>query len=228
MNDLLKNLNRLFDHAALKSDVDEKAVLKICEEAIQYDFFAVCVNPVWVEIASGNLANKNTKIVSTAGFPLGANRTNIKVSEATKAVKDGAVEIDMVANIGWIKSGDFRAVEMEISEVRKSIPFNVVLKVIIEASLLTSYEQIEATKAVVAGGAQFVKTGTGFFGDVTVEQVKTLFEAAGGKIEVKASGGIRTVEQCRKLLEAGATRLGTSSSVQIMKELKTANQPHSG
>jgi len=217
----ISNLNSLFDHAALKPDADETAILKLCDEAIKYDFFAVAVNPVWVKIAAEKLNGTNTKIVSTAGFPLGANRTDIKSSEAAKAVNDGAVEIDMVANIGWIKSGDFKAVEKEIAEVRKSIPFNVLLKVIIEASLLTPDEQVKSTKAVIAGGAQFVKTGTGFFGDATVEQVRSLFKAAGGKIEVKASGGIRTVEQCRKLLSAGASRLGSSSSVQIMQEIKT-------
>ena len=221
MNNLLKDLNRRFDHAALKSDVDEKAVLKLCEEAVEYDFFAVCVNPVWVKIAAEKLNGTNTKVVSTAGFPLGANRTDIKAVEAAKSVKDGASEIDMVTNIGWIKSGDFEKVEKEIAEVRKSIPFNVLLKVIIEASLLTQLELNEATKAVIAGGAQFVKTGTGFFGDATVEQVQTLLKAAGGKIEVKASGGIKTLEKCQKLLSAGAVRLGTSSSVQIMREFKT-------
>ncbi len=220
MKDLLKNLNRRFDHAALKSDVDEKCINQLCEEAQQYDFFAVAVNPVWVKIAFQQLHGTTTKVVSTAGFPLGANRTDIKTAEAAKAVQDGGSEIDMVANIGWVKSADFKAVEREIAEIRKSIPFNVVLKVIIEVSLLTGQEQINSAKAVIDGGAQFVKTGTGFSGDVTVEQVEALFKAAGGKIEVKASGGIRSLEQCRKLLEAGASRLGSSSSVQIMEELK--------
>jgi deoxyribose-phosphate aldolase len=160
--------------------------------------------------------------VSTVGFPLGANRTDIKVAEASKAVTDGAMEIDMVANIGWIKSNRLAEVESEILEVRKSIPFNVILKVIIEAPLLSVIQQEEAVKAVINGGAQFVKTGTGFSGDATIEQVENLFLAAGGKIEVKASGGIRTLEQCRKLLESGASRLGSSSCVQIMNELKQA------
>jgi deoxyribose-phosphate aldolase len=228
MQDLLENLNRRFDYAALKSDTAKKAVLTLCNEAIENNFFAVAVNPVWVKIASEKLKGTNTKVVSTAGFPLGANRTDVKASEAAKAVNDGATEIDMVANIGWIKSGNFKAVEKEIAEIRKSIPFNIILKVIIEASLLAESEQIEATNAVVAGGAQFVKTGTGFFGSATVEQVQTLFKAANDMIEVKASGGIRTVEQCRKLLEIGAVRLGSSSCVYIMKELKASKQALSG
>lgn len=225
MKDLLKDLNRRLDHSSLKSDVDEKAVIRLCDEAVKNNFFAVCVNPIWVMTAAEKLSGTNIKVVSTAGFPLGASRSEIKASEAAKAVSDGASEIDMVANIGWIRSGDFKAVEQEIDEIRRSLPFNVVLKVIIEASFLMPKEQSRATKAVMAGGAQFVKTGTGFFGDATVEQVQTLFKSAGGKIEVKASGGIRTVEQCRKLLGAGAIRLGTSSSVKIMQELEASKRP---
>lgn len=220
MNDVLANLNRRFDHAALKSDVNEKDVIQICNDAKQFDFFSVAVNPVWVKLAAEQLQNTQVKILATAGFPLGANRTDIKVAESTKAVSDGADEIDMVANIGWIKSGDYEQVEKEISEVRKSIPFNIILKIIIEAPMLTKSEQADATKAVFQGGAQFVKTCTGFFGGATVEQVQSLVKAAGGQIEVKASGGIRTLQQCRELLEAGATRLGSSSSVQIIKSLK--------
>lgn len=220
MDAILKNLNQIFDYAALKPDVDEKGIIKLCEEARQFDFFAVCVNPAWVKTVRPLLLGSSTRIVATAGFPLGANRTDIKATEASKAVQDGAVEIDMVANIGWIKSGNYKAVEKEIAEVRKSIPFNVIQKVIIEASLLSPSEMTEATKAVIAGGAQFVKTGTGFFGEATVGQVKTLYETAGGKMEVKASGGIKTVEQCLILIEAGATRLGSSACVQIIKELR--------
>jgi deoxyribose-phosphate aldolase len=220
MNDILKDLNRRFDYAALRSNVDDKAVIALCEEARQYDFFAVCVNPCWVEFARKLLQGSNTRTVATAGFPLGANRTDIKAAEAAKAVTDGATEIDMVANIGLIKSGEIVKVEREIAEVRKSMPFNVILKVIIEAPLLSAGEQSNAVQAVINGGAQFVKTGTGFSGDVTVDQVQTLYKFAGGKIEVKASGGIRTLEQCQKLIEAGVSRLGSSSSVQIMEELK--------
>ncbi len=223
MDEILKDLNCRFDHAALKPDVDEKGLIKLCDEARQYDLFAVCVNPVWVKTVRGLLLGSSIRIAATAGFPLGANRTDIKATEAAKAVQDGASEIDMVANIGRIKSGDFKAVEREITEVRKSIPFNVLLKVIIEAPLLTRLEQIEATKAVIAGGAQFVKTGTGFFGDATVEQIKTLYEEAQRKIEIKAAGGIKTVEQCLRFIETGATRLGSSSCVRIMQELRRSD-----
>ncbi|HEX2897921.1 MAG TPA: deoxyribose-phosphate aldolase [candidate division Zixibacteria bacterium] len=218
MKDILQDLNRMLDHSALKPDVNEKAVIQLCEEAIKYNFCAVCVNPVWARLAADRLKGISIKVVSTVGFPLGANRTDVKATEAAKAVSDGASEIDMAANIGWIKSGEFKKLEDEIAEVRRSIPSNVILKVIIEAPLLTPDEQLKATKAVISGGAQFVKTGTGFFGDATVEQVKNLARAAGGKILVKASGGIKTLEQCRVMLEAGASRIGTSSGVQIMDQ----------
>ena len=220
MSNKLKNINRYFDHAALKPEVNQQAITKLCNEAIKYNFFAVAVNPVWVRTAAEIVQGTNVKVVSTVAFPFGANRTDIKTDEAARAVSDGADEIDMVANIGWIKSGEFAKVEQEIRNVRKSIPFNVLLKVIIECSLLTKPEQISAAKAVINGGAQFVKTGTGFSGGVTPEQVKILFEAVSGQVEVKASGGIKTAGQCQELIECGASRLGSSSSVAIVQELQ--------
>lgn len=218
MPSLLHNLRRRFDHAALKPEVNEEAIRRLCDEAREYGFYCVAVNPVWVATAKDALQGSSVKILTVSGFPLGASRTDVKVMEAVKGVRDGAHEIDMVANIGWLAASCFYQVEKEIGEVRKALPYNVVLKVIIEASCLTEKQQVEATKAVVNGGAQFVKTCSGFFGGATVEQVKTLYNAAGGHIEVKASGGIRTLDQCRQLLEVGATRLGSSSSVAIMKE----------
>jgi len=212
------NLNNYFDHTALKPDVNERAITNLCKEAIKYNFFAVAVNPIWVKTAAEIVQGTNVKVVSTVAFPLGANRTDIKTDEAARAVSDGADEIDMVANIGWLKSGEFAKVEQEIKNVRKSVPFNVLLKVIIECSLLTKPEQISAAKAVINGGAQFVKTSTGFSGGVTFEQVKILFEAVSGQIEVKASGGIKTARQCQELIECGASRLGSSSSVAIVQE----------
>ena len=222
MSDVLSNLNRCFDHAALKPEVDEQTVRTLCREAIEHDFYSVAINPVWVRTAADELKGSAVKILSVAGFPLSASRTDVKLFEALRGVDDGAHEIDMVANVGWMVSGRFKEVEQEIAEIRKKLPFNIVLKVIIEAGKLTSEQQIETTKCVINAGAQFVKTCTGFFGGATVEQVKTLYEAAAGQIEVKASGGIRTLGQCREFLTAGATRLGSSSSVAIMKELEAA------
>ena len=216
---ILHNLNRRFDHAALFPETDEAAVRTACEQALKHEFFSVAVNPVWVSLAADLLRSSASKVLGVAGFPLGANRTNIKAAEASNCVADGAHEIDMVANIGHIVSERWSDVESEIATIRRALPYNVVLKVIIEASKLTEQQQIEATRAVVAGGAQFVKTGTGFFGGATVGQVSTLVAAARGEIEVKASGSIKTLAQCRELLTAGASRLGSSSSVSIMREL---------
>ncbi len=215
---MLHNINRRFDHAALKPEVDEASIRRLCAEAREYAFFAVAVNPVWVSVARRELQGSAVRILSVAGFPLGASRTDIKVLEAVKGVSDGAHEIDMVANIGWLVSNRLSEAEGEIAAVRKALPHNVILKVIIEAGCLSEAQQVDATRAVVNGGAQFVKTCTGFFGGATVEQVRTLCRAAGGDIEVKASGGIRTLEQCLHLLEAGATRLGSSASVDIVNE----------
>lgn len=225
MDDILANLCRRFDHALLYPEADEAAICNLCLEACQYQFFSVAVNPVWVSVAVRELRGSEVKVLSVAGFPLSASRTDVKIFEAIKGVADGAREIDMVANVGWLVSDRFGEVEKEIREVREHLPYNVVLKVIIEAGKLTQEQQIAATKCVVNGGAQFVKTCTGFFGGATVEQVRTLHAAAGGQIEVKASGGIKTLDHCRELLSAGAARLGSSSSVSIMGEL--AGQPKS-
>jgi len=220
--DILQTLNRRFDHAILQQEATDDDIRKICQEARENDFFSIAINPIWVILAREELRNTPVKILSVSGFPLGAHRTDIKVAEAVKGVNDGAHEIDMVANIGWLATKQISKVENEIAEIRKNLPYNIVLKVIIEAGKLTAQQRSDATRAVINGGAQFVKTCTGFFGGATVEQVRDLFNAAHGEIEVKASGGIRSLDQCRQLLEAGATRLGSSSSVAIMKELKAA------
>ncbi len=221
MNSILANLPARFDHAALQSEVDETAVRRLCEEARQHGFFSVAINPAWTSLAASLLEGSPVRVLSVSGFPLGASRTDVKVVEAVEGVNDGAHEIDMVANIGWLCSDQFEEVEIEIRKVRRNLPDDVVLKVIIEAGKLTERQQIEATKCVVNAGAQFVKTCTGFFGGATVEQVRTLHAAAAGVIEVKASGGIRTLKQCRELLEAGASRLGSSSSVAILQEWRS-------
>jgi len=221
MRELLDNLHRRFDHAALQPEVDEAAIIKLCNEAREYSFAAVAVNPTWVSLAASELNRCRVAVLTVSGFPLGASSTEIKIAEAVRGVADGASEIDMVANIGWLISGHIPEAESEIREVRQNLPEHVVLKVIIEAGKLTPRQQADAARAVLNGGAQFVKTCTGFFGGATVEQVRTLSEAVGDRIEVKASGGIRTLKQCRQLIEAGATRLGASSSVAIMREAQS-------
>ncbi|MEW6049470.1 MAG: deoxyribose-phosphate aldolase [Candidatus Zixiibacteriota bacterium] len=221
MDKELMDLNLKIDHAALQPEVDEAAIRRLCCEAREYLFYSVAVNPAWTALAVELLKKTSVKVLTVAGFPLGANRTDVKIVEAVEGVSDGAHEIDMVANIGRLCAGQFSDVEAEIRKVRRNLPPEVILKVIIEAGRLTEQQQVEATKCVINGGAQFVKTCTGFFGGATVEQVRTLFRAAEGQIEVKASGGIRTLEDCQRLLSAGATRLGSSASVAIMKEFAT-------
>ncbi len=218
-NEVLNHLNRRLDHTLLRPDATADDINLLCEQAREYDFCSVIVNPCRVAIARDLLVGTETAVGTVCGFPLGANRTDIKVAEAIRAVSDGAREIDMVANIGYFVAGEFTRAETEIREVRQALPYNVVLKVIIEASLLSEENQRRAARSVALAGAQFVKTSTGFRGGATAEQVRALVEGGEGKIEVKAAGGIRTVRQCEELLRAGASRLGSSASVDIMEEL---------
>lgn len=215
---MIDNLNRYFDHSILKSETTLEDIIRLCREAREFQFFGIAINPCWVAAARKELSGTGIKIISVSGFPLSANRTDVKVFEAVRGVEDGADEIDMVANVGWLVSGEFVRAEREILEIRQNLPAQIVLKVIIEAPKLTSAAQVDATKTVINGGAQFVKTATGFFGGATVETVKRLKQAAGGKIRVKASGGIRTLGDTVALIEAGADRIGSSASVEIMKE----------
>jgi len=214
----IDNPNRYFDHSLLKPETDLKGIIRLCHEAMEYEFLGVAINPYWVIAAKKELAGSGVKIISVAGFPLSANRTDVKIFEAIKGIEDGADEIDMVANVGLLASGDYRTVEKEIAEVRKSLPDSIVLKVIIEAPRISPEAQINAVKAVINGGAQFVKTATGFFGGATVEIVKRLKDASAGQIKVKASGGIRTLNDTIALINAGADRIGSSASVEIMRE----------
>ena len=219
---MIQNLNRYFDHSLLTPETDEKAIINLCREAAKYEFFGIAINPYWVPLAARELAGTDVKIISVSGFPLSANATAIKVAEAIKGVEDGAHEIDMVTNVGLLASGRYKEIEDEISQVRKNLPDDIILKVIIEAPRITAEAQIAAVKAIGNAGAQFVKTCTGFFGGATVEVVKRLHEAADGRLMVKASGGIRTLAQTKALIAAGADRIGSSASVEIMKEYQKA------
>jgi deoxyribose-phosphate aldolase len=208
------------EHTQLHPGTTEADIRRLCHEAIQFGFGAVVVNPVWVPIAAEELSGNRPCLVTVAGFPLGASRTETKVVEAVRGAIDGAKEIDMVVNLGWLLAAEYQKAEDEINQMRRTLPIGTILKVIIEAPLLSRQQQIDAVHLVINGGAQFVKTGTGFNGTVTVEQVRTLTAAAGDLIKVKAAGGIRTPQQCLELLEAGATRLGSSASVRIIETLK--------
>ena len=218
LDNILAELNRRMDHTLLTQGATSTDILRLCEETVRYRLFSAVVNPLWVSLAADRLKETDSTIVAAVSFPLGATLTDFKVTEAVKAVEDGAHEIDMVASIGGLLDNKVDLVRREIEAVRKKLPDSVVLKVIIEATILSRQQQTDATRAVVDGGAQFVKTSTGFYGGASVEQIKRLKIAAAGHIGIKASGGIKTVDQCRQLLAAGATRLGSSRSVHIMQE----------
>ncbi len=211
-------INRYFDHAILKSDTTEAQVLAACAEAREGHFFGLAVNPCWTRLIADELKGSDVCVVGVAGFPLGATTTHAKISEAIEAAQLGASEVDMVANIGRIVADDFGYVEKEISAIRSALPHDIALKVIIETPLLSVERIRSATQTVIDGGAQFVKTATGFFGGTTSAALKTVVESNNRQIRVKASGGIKTLEQAEEFITLGADRLGSSASVSIMRE----------
>jgi deoxyribose-phosphate aldolase len=217
--DALDDLNLRLDHAALRPDLSEQDIVTACREAREYKLRGLVVNPFRIKLTAELLAGSPVRPISVTGFPLGAGRTEVKLAEAVRAGDDGAAEIDMVANIGWIVEGRYAEMQSEICIIRSELPEEIGLKVIIETALLTPEQQIDATKVVADSGGQFVKTSTGFYGGPTIQQVKRLARVSQGILEVKASGGIKSLQQCRELLEAGATCLGTSSSAAIMREM---------
>lgn len=216
------NIAQMIDHSLLKPDATKEEIRNLCEEGKKYGFASVCVNPAWVSFCSDLLKGSSVRICSVSGFPLGANKPEVKAKEAETAIKEGADEIDMVANIGALKSGDFKLVEEDIKAVRSAIGKEKILKVIIETAVLTNEEKIKATQIIMACGADFVKTSTGFgYPGATVEDLKLLKKVVGDKIRIKASGGIRDYETALKLIEAGASRIGTSSGVKIVEQSKS-------
>ena len=211
-------INRYIDHTALKSFCTDKDVEKLCYEAVKYNFKSVCVNPSDVALCSKLLSGTGVKVCTVIGFPLGKNKTEIKVEEARLAVIDGATELDMVINVAKLKEGAYAFVQNEIERVIEVASGNVV-KVIIESGLLTDEEIALATKIVCDAGADFVKTCTGFTGGVATENaVKIMRENLSGKTQIKASGGIKTFDDAVKFINLGASRIGTSSGVEIMKK----------
>ena len=209
-------LNKYIDHTNLKQDISEQDLIKLVNEAKEYDFFSICINPCWVKQASELLAGSNTKVCSVIGFPLGANTTNIKVLEAKEAIENGASEIDMVINVSKLKDKDYEYVYNEIKKIKEAIGDNV-LKVIIEACLLTDEEKTIACQIIMKAGADFVKTSTGMStGGATVEDVKLFKEVVGDTALIKAAGGVRSYEDAISMIEAGANRIGTSGGVKIV------------
>lgn len=209
------------DHTLLKADATKEEIIALCEEAKTYSFASVCVNPTWVKTASELLQGTTVKVCTVIGFPLGASTTTVKAFETKDAIENGAGEIDMVINIGALRSGDDDLVGQDIAAVVEAAKGKAIVKVIIETSLLTDQEKRKACELSRAAGADFVKTSTGFStGGATAEDVKLMRGVVGPEMGVKASGGVRSFDDLQKMIDAGATRIGASSGVQIMQGLQ--------
>ena len=210
----MNNLASYIDHTLLKPTATKADILKLCDEAEQYHFASVCVNPCWVSLCAETLKGTGVNVCTVIGFPLGANTSEVKAAEAALAIKQGATEVDMVINIGALKEGNTDYVYQDILAVRKASEGKI-LKVIIETSYLTDEEKKTVCKLAAKAGADFVKTSTGFSSaGATAEDVKLMKESSG--IKVKASGGVRTKEDAIKMIEAGASRLGASAGIKIV------------
>ncbi len=217
-----EELAKYIDHTNLKAYVSREEIKKLCDEAKEYGFYAVCVNPYRVKDAKEFLEGTDIKIASVVGFPLGATFTETKVQEAIMAVRNGADEIDMVMNIGAMKDGDYEVVEKDIREVVEAVhPMGAKVKVIIETCYLSDEEKVKACELAKKAGADFVKTSTGFgSAGAKVEDVKLMRSVVGNDMGVKAAGGIHNAKEAIAMIEAGATRIGASRSVQIIETLE--------
>ncbi len=205
------------DHTILKPEATAEQVAQVCDEAIEYGFYSVCINTTWTEFCAKRLRGSAVKLAVVVGFPLGAMDGRAKGFEARHAVELGADEIDMVMNIGALKSGRLTEVEQDIRWVRRSIRQRTVLKVILETTLLTDEEKVIACQIAKKAGADFVKTSTGFSkGGATTHDIALMRRTVGPKLGVKASGGVRTYDDALAMIQAGATRIGASSSVAIV------------
>ncbi|MFC6591016.1 deoxyribose-phosphate aldolase [Deinococcus lacus] len=204
------------DHTLLKAEATPDDIRRLCAEAREHRFAAVCVNPVYVRLAAEELAGSGVKVATVCGFPLGASSSDQKAAEARASAEMGADEIDMVIHIGAARAGDWDTVQADIQAVRDALPGRV-LKVIIETALLTDEQKRRATEAAVSAGADFVKTSTGFSsGGATPEDVALMREVIAGRAQIKAAGGVRTPADAQAMLDAGATRLGTSGGVGLV------------
>lgn len=209
----------MIDHTLLKANAGKQEILKLVEEAKEHSFASVCVNPYWVKLAAEQLKDSDVKVCTVIGFPLGASAPEAKAFETAQAVADGAGEIDMVINIGALKEGDDEAVRSDMAGVVKSAQGKLV-KVILETCLLNEEEIVRACRLAVEAGVDFVKTSTGFStGGATIEAVALMAKTVGPEFGVKASGGVRSLEDAQAMIKAGATRLGTSAGVAIAQGL---------
>lgn len=212
-----RDLASLIDHTELKPDADRTRISTLCDQAVQYGFWSVCVNPYWVPFCVERLAGTNIRVCTVVGFPLGATTTAVKAAEAAEAVKNGSQEVDMVINVGALKSGDKAAFLADMKAVKEAVGKQVVVKAIIETCLLTEAEKMKACELAREAGVDFVKTSTGFgSGGATVEDVALMRRVVGPDMGVKASGGIRDRETALAMIKAGANRIGASASVRIV------------
>lgn len=220
------NLNQYIDHTLLKPNATPTDIIELCKEAKEYNFYAVCVNSAYVSLAKRELENANIKIAAVVGFPLGATNSEAKICEAKQAIQDGADEIDMVLNIGFLKAKLYDEVKDEIAKVKSSIS-NGTLKVILEICYLTDEEIRKACQICKNANADFVKTSTGFGpGGATEEAVKIMLEEVGKNLKIKASGGIKDAQTARKYIELGVSRIGTSSGIAIVTATKKDSDEH--
>ena len=208
----------MIDHTLLRADAVSEEIVKLAQEAKQYGFASVCVNPAWVELAAEQLRGTDVKVCTVIGFPLGASTKEAKGFEAADAIRKGAQEVDMVINIGALKNGNDALVEADIRSVVEAAAGKALVKVIIETCLLSDEEKVRACEAAVRAGADFVKTSTGFStGGATPEDVALMRRTVGPDLGVKASGGVRNLEDMERMVAAGATRIGASSGVKIVQ-----------
>lgn len=218
-----KELAAMIDHTLLKADATKEQVIRLCQEAKEHGFASVCVNPYWVKEAASYLAGSDVAVCTVVGFPLGATTPETKAFETKNAVQNGASEIDMVINVGALKSGDVKAVKEDIRAVVEAAG-GALVKVILETGLLTDEEIVAACEQAKAAGAHFVKTATGFGkGGATVEAVRLMRQTVGSDLGVKASGGVRDKETALQMIQAGANRIGASASVAIVSGGKGAD-----
>lgn len=211
----------LIDHTLLKPEATQNDVARACEEGLRYAFCSVCINPHWVKFAATALAGSPVRVCTVVGFPFGASATGTKLAEAEIGLSEGAQELDMVQNVGALRSGDFQTVRKEIAEIAKlAHSHGAILKVILETCLLTDDEKVAACRLAADAKADFVKTSTGFStAGATIEDIKLMRQTVGKELGVKASGGVRTIDALCQMVAAGATRIGTSSGVSILNEM---------
>lgn len=215
----MMDINMYIDHTLLKADATEDKILELCDDAIEYKFKAVCVNPYWVRLCKEKLINSDVLVATVIGFPLGANTSKIKALETEDAIVNGANEIDMVINIGELKNGNYEAVLNDIKAVVEAAKDKAIVKVIIETALLNDEEIVKACELAKDAGANFVKTSTGFStSGAKLEDVRLMKNTVGDELEVKASGGVSDIDTAIEMIKAGATRIGTSAGVKLSSE----------